>query len=80
MELSSVLQLLFIICAFVFIIGLIRPGFVVFWSANKSRSSVLAVWGLATAILGITYFILTGSREDTRKSGFAPTEQRTYRG
>ena len=71
MQIASVIQLLLIVCGFLFVIGLIRPGFVVFWTENKSRSSVLAVWGVALLILAISYFIIAGNRKDTFKQGSA---------
>ena len=54
-------------------IGLIRPGFVVFWSDNKTRGNVLASFGLATLVLAITYFVMSSSKNDPFKQGYLPS-------
>ena len=80
MDVRSLVQILLIVSGFLFVIGLIRPGFVVFWSANKSRSSVLAVWGGLTLVLAILAFVLTGSKDDTAKVGLSNPVEIVWKG
>ena len=77
-SISSIFQLLFIVSAFLFVIGIIRPGFVVFWSERKSRVSVVAVWGAAMLVLGIAYFISL-DRKSGDSHGSNTTEIKTVR-
>lgn len=59
--------MLLFVAAMLLIIGLIRPGFVVFWRERKSRTSVLAVWGTATAILALICVLYSGPEYKDQK-------------
>ncbi|MGB3617149.1 MAG: hypothetical protein WBA12_03465 [Catalinimonas sp.] len=49
------------------VIGLIRPGFAVFWNAEKSRASALKVWGPIAFVAAMGFFLLSANRDDPRK-------------
>ena len=67
MILSNIFALLTIIMGFLLVIGLIRPGFVVWWSERKSRGSVAAVWGSALVISALGYMLTKSSEIDSSK-------------
>jgi formate hydrogenlyase subunit 3/multisubunit Na+/H+ antiporter MnhD subunit len=77
--LDLILTIIIVISAFLTIIGLIRPSFVIWWSDNNSRVQVLKVWGVITVIAAILYFIMGATAQDNIKddnpSSMAPTEQ-----
>jgi NADH:ubiquinone oxidoreductase subunit 6 (subunit J) len=80
MEFSSIIGILVVIVAFLLVIGLIRPGFTVFWSKNKSRASVLAVWGGALLVLIIAYWVVNAGRNDPAKTGSRYQTEQVRRG
>jgi hypothetical protein len=59
-EPADLIALFVIVTGFLLVIGLIRPGFVVFWSPNKSRMNVIAVWGSLVLVLALSYFLVKG--------------------
>ncbi|SDK86667.1 hypothetical protein SAMN05421823_103752 [Catalinimonas alkaloidigena] len=78
--LSVILQGLVFISVMMLIIGLIRPGFAVWWGAEKSRASVLKVWGVIALISTVAYFFMSAQRDDPfkRDDAGAPTSMVTY--
>jgi len=67
--LSDILALITTITAFLFVIGLVRPGFVVFWSPDKSRSKVVTVWGVLVVVSALAFFVVKSQHDDPRKDG-----------
>lgn len=65
--LSLILQAIVFGSVMMLIIGVIRPGFAVFWDSEKSRITVLKVWGSIAMVTAIIFFILSAQRDDTRK-------------
>ena len=70
--LSVILQGLVFISVMMLIIGLIRPGFSVWWSAEKSRANVLKVWGVVALIAVVAYFVMSAQRDDPFKREDVP--------
>jgi len=56
-----------IITALLLTIGLIRPGFVVWWNSSNSRKNVFIVWGGLLMVFTVMFFLVNGNRQDTRK-------------
>jgi hypothetical protein len=74
--LSSIFGFLAIISGFLTVIGMIRPGFVVWWSEKKSRGMAFAVWGSLLVISILGYWITNSQKDDGFKGGetsYAPT-------
>jgi hypothetical protein len=65
--LSSIALIGLCISAILFTIGLIRPGFTVFWNKSNSRKNVFLVWGSLTVVFAIIFFVSSGQRADTFK-------------
>ena len=79
MILADIFALLTIIMGFLLVIGLIRPGFVVWWSERKSRGSVAAVWGTALVVCALGYMLTKSKDIDPNKEGSSlPTQTRTH--
>ena len=55
--------------------GIIRPFIVLWWTNNKSRTKVLAVYGSLVLISSILFFITINPKEDGRKDTATPKEQ-----
>lgn len=72
--LSSIALIGILITAILLTIGLIRPGFVVWWNQSNSRKNVLAVWGSMFMVFVIFYFIVSSQRSDGFKDQDAQTE------
>ncbi|MES2734258.1 MAG: hypothetical protein V4714_21100 [Bacteroidota bacterium] len=75
--LSNVTLFLILLFAVAFLIGIIRPDFIVFWSDNKSRSKVATVFGGITLLLFIVWGITSAQRGDTIKDKANPSDS-TY--
>ncbi|MBC7921902.1 MAG: hypothetical protein H7Z75_12535 [Ferruginibacter sp.] len=67
------LLFLTMIFATIFLIGIIRPDFVVFWSSVKSRGKAAVFGGLAVVCF-VIWGITASQREDTFKNDAAPRD------
>jgi hypothetical protein len=69
-----------ILSSFLLTIGLIRPFIVIWWTNNKTRTNVLAVYGSIALISSILFFVTINPEGDGRKDVAAPnsrTQQNT---
>ena len=57
-----------------FLIGIIRPDFVVFWSTNKTRAKVATVFGGLAVACFVVWGITVSQRRDTIKSNSSPRD------
>lgn len=57
---SSIIGAICIISGTLLMMGLIRPSFAVWWTADKTRIKVLFVWGTLTTLSAVAYFIYGG--------------------
>ncbi len=48
------------------IIGIIRPGFAVWWSGHNTRANVLKVWGVLAVASAVTFFAVSAGQENER--------------
>ncbi len=48
------------------IIGIIRPGFAVWWSTRNTRANVLKVWGVLAVVFALAYFLVSAGQTDER--------------
>lgn len=68
-----------IISGILLTIGLIRPGFVVWWNKANSRKQVFMVWGGLLMVFTVMYFLSAGTKDDSRKENdTANTEIETH--
>ncbi len=52
-----------------FTIGLIRPGFVIWWSKSNSRKNVIMVWGTLLVSFSVIFFVVSSQKNDSFKEG-----------
>lgn len=76
--LSDITIYLTLFFATLLLIGVIRPDFVLFWTDNKSRGKVLAVFGSLAFLSFIIWGITVSQRDDSIKSQTSPRDS-TYR-
>ena len=58
------------------VIGLIRPGFVVWWSEKKTRGNVMMVYGSILVVVTIGYWLTRSAKEGNPfNQGFKKTWQ-----
>ncbi|HYG40259.1 MAG TPA: hypothetical protein VD908_16640 [Cytophagales bacterium] len=65
--LDSIASLGVVVTALLLTIGLIRPGFVVWWNKSNSRKQVIMVWGALFMFFVIMYFFVSSYRHDNLK-------------
>jgi hypothetical protein len=73
--LSSIALIGLCISAILFTIGIIRPGFVVWWNKTNSRKNVFIVWGSLLMVFAIMFFVASSQRHDTRKESNVGNEE-----
>jgi hypothetical protein len=76
--LSDITIYLTLFFATLLLIGIIRPDFVLFWTDNKSRGKVLAIFGSLAFITFIIWSITSSQRSDGFKSQTSPRDS-TFR-
>jgi hypothetical protein len=72
--LSDITIYLTLFFATLLLIGIIRPDFVLFWTDNKSRGKVLAVFGGLAFLAFIIWGITSAKRDDGFKSQTSPRD------
>jgi drug/metabolite transporter superfamily protein YnfA len=73
--LHNIAGFILILSAILLTAGLIRPFIVVWWTNNKTRGKVLAVYGSLVLIFSIIFFVTIDPQEDGRKDLTTPKEQ-----
>jgi hypothetical protein len=73
--LSSIALIGLCISTILFVIGLIRPGFVVWWNQANSRKNVFIVWGSLLMVFAIIFFVASSQRNDSRKESNVGNEE-----
>jgi hypothetical protein len=73
--LSSIALIGLCISAILFTIGIIRPGFTVFWNKSNSRKNVFIVWGSLLMVFAILFFVASSQRHDSRKETDAGNQE-----
>jgi len=64
---STIAGLGVIITGILLTIGLIRPGFVVWWNKSNSRKQVFMIWGGLLMVFSVMYFLSATTEDDSRK-------------
>jgi hypothetical protein len=77
--LEWILFIISVVSAVLFVIGLIRPGFVVWWSRHKSRVSVFIVWGGLHVLTLMGYLFLRSNQADPFKDNTAQQKTESTR-
>ncbi len=69
--LNSIASIGVILSAILFTIGIIRPGFVIWWNEANSRKQVFMVWGGLLVVFAVLFFISSNRNDPLKENNTA---------